>query len=110
MLSYDKNFQQTRYFKHHVENFIIEIKLTARQMFNDFMSTGDITKIIPVDNMINLADALKIEQKKEKKVGVTEKPKQTLKDIKFNLFGEEHNFQEMLDTVSEFLAPFREKA
>lgn len=110
LLSYDKNFQQTRYFKHYVENFIIKTKLTARQMFNDFMATGDITKIIPVDNMINLADALKIEQKKEKKVGVTNKHKQTLKDIKFNLFGEEHNFQEMLDTVSEFLAPFREKA
>lgn len=60
--------------------------------------------------MIALSDALKIEQKKEKKTGVNDNPKKTLKDIKINVFGEEYSFQDVIDVGNKFLEIFRKDA
>ena len=73
-------------------------------------NTKKFKDLFPIDSMLALSDAIKKEQKKEKKTGVNKNPKKTLKDIKFKLFGEEYSLQDMIDTVNEFLDPFRKDA
>lgn len=110
MLSHNERFQKTDYYQHLYKKGIIEVKLTAIEKLRNFSNTKNLKELVPIDKMIALSDTLKIEQKKEKKTDVNKTPKKTLENIKFKLFGEEYSLQDMIDTVNEFLAPFRKDA
>ena len=110
MICHNEKFQKTDYYQHLYKKTIIETKLTAIEKLQNVNNTQNFKDLFPIDSMIALSDALKIEQKKEKKTGVNDNPKQTLKDIKFNLFGKEFSFQDVIDVGNEFLDHFREDA
>ena len=106
----NEKFQKTDYYQHLYKKTIIETKLTAIEKLRNVNNTQNFKDLFPIDSMIALSDALKIEQKKEKKTGVNDNPKQTLKDIKFNLFGKEFSFQDVIDVGNKFLDHFRKDA
>lgn len=110
MICHNKKFQKTDYYQHLYKKNIIETKLTAIEKLRNVNNAQNFKDLFPIDSMIALSDALKIEQKKEKKTGVNDNPKQTLKDIKFNLFGKEFSFQDVIDVGNKFLDPFRKDA
>lgn len=107
MICHNEKFQKTDYYQHLYKKTIIETKLTAIEKLRNVNNAQNFKDLFPIDSMIALSDALKIEQKKEKKTGVNDNPKQTLKDIKFNLFGKEFSFQDVIDVGNKFLDPFR---
>lgn len=110
MICHNEKFQKTDYYQHLYKKTIIETKLTAIEKLRNVNNAQNFKDLFPIDSMIALSDALKIEQKKEKKTGVNDNPKQTLKDIKFNLFGKEFSFQDVIDVGNKFLDPFRKDA
>ena len=77
-------------------------------MLKDLAKTKDLSSVTSVDKILDFIDEVKTVQKKEKKLGLVEKTKKSLKDQKFTLFGKTYSVQDMFDTVSEFLAPFRQ--
>ena len=110
MICHNEKFQKTDYYQHLYKKTIIETKLTAIEKLRNVNNTKNFKDLFPIDDMIALSDSLKTEQKKEKKTGVNDNPKQTLKDIKINVFGEEYSFQDVIDVGNKFLEVFRKDA
>ena len=80
MICHNEKFQKTDYYQHLYKKTIIETKLTAIEKLRNINNTKDFKDLFPIDNMIALSDALKIEQKKEKETGVNDKlPKRLAK-------------------------------
>lgn len=108
MLCDDKDFQQTYFFQHWAKHLKIETNLIGKDMLKDLAKTKDLSSVTTVDKILDFIDEVKTVQKKEKKLEIVEKTKKSLKDQKFTLFGKTYSVQDMFDTVSEFLDPFRQ--
>ncbi len=79
LLCENKDFQNTYLFKHWKEHLKIETNLIAKEKLNEFAKTKDFSSITSIDKIIDFVDEVKIIQKKDKKLGLVDDTKKTLK-------------------------------
>ena len=80
LLCEDKDFQNTYFFKHWKEHLKIETNLIAKEKLNEFAKTKDFSSIITIDKIIDFVDEVKTIQKKDKKLGLVDDTKKSLKN------------------------------
>lgn len=110
MVMNNKKFQNTYYFKQYQLFLNNRTMLTAREKVNKFIETKDFSQITTIDNMLEFSDMLQTIMKKEKKTGIDKTPEKTLKEQKFELFGQTFSFMDIINIGNEFLEPYRKKS